>query len=124
MDGRCSMLILLSDLAGDREIVLAAITPKKDALKNVPVDVKTNRELMLEAVTQNSYALRHASPALRGDREVVLAAVAQNGHALNYASAALQIDREALSESRLGKQERGAYQLAQQQHGFRPPAWR
>ena len=53
-----------------------------------------DREVVLAAVKQKGDALAYASPQLRSDREVVLAAVKQNGDALCCASAELAGDRE------------------------------
>eukprot|EP00971_Amphidinium_carterae_P172577 3420713-Amphidinium_carterae.1 len=71
------------------ERVLARVGQGGLALAGVPVGFGGNRhyrEIVLAAVRQKGQALESAAEGCRGDREIVLAAVQQDGLALQLAA--------------------------------------
>ena len=93
----------------DHEAVLAAVQQRGDNLQYLSADLRGNREIVLAAVRTRSQALgitgdghisglplSYATAELRADREVVLAAVQREGSSLIYASNELQADRDVV----------------------------
>merc|ERR1719276_459631 len=110
----------------DKEVVLAAVKQKGDALKYPSNELKndkdflftvfkqqgltvtadmTVKELMLAKVTQDGNALQFACDSLKEDREVVKAAVHNKGSALKFAKGGLNQDEEMLKASGLWNEE-------------------
>merc|ERR1719276_189266 len=110
----------------DKEVVLAAVKQKGDALKYPSNELKndkdflftvfkqqgltvtadmTVKELMLAKVTQDGNALQFACDSLKEDREVVKAAVGNKGSALKFAKGGLNQDEEMLKASGLWNEE-------------------
>ena len=82
----------------DREIVLAAVKQRGEALQYAAEQLKRDREVVLVAVKQSSRggALQYAAEELKRDREFILAAVKQNSGALQYAAEEFKHDREVV----------------------------
>ncbi|CAE7411371.1 ANK1 [Symbiodinium natans] len=98
-DALLALLNAPANLRNDREVVLAAVKKKSNALQFAPEVLRGDREVVLAAVERSGGALQYASEALKGDREVVLAAVKEDGFALNLASEELWADRSFLLEA-------------------------
>merc|ERR1719276_793938 len=74
-------------------------------MKYTDDDLKADKEIVLAAVSNKGDALQHASDSLKEDREVVKAAVSNNGSALKFAKGGLNQDEEMLKASGLWNEE-------------------
>jgi len=88
---------VVSDLKGDRAVVLAAVTQQGLALQHASAELRKDREVVQAAVGQSAQALQHADAELRADRDIVLDTAKRDGGALRYAAPALCADREVLA---------------------------
>ena len=99
-------------LRADRQVALAAVAKRGEALQCAseglradPEFMRAVRQRLLEAIAQadsfDAWRLFENAPAaLRADRQVALAAVVKHGDALEYASAALRDDPEFMRSVR------------------------
>ena len=85
------------EVKADKEIVMAAVKEKGNALMHASEALKADKAIILAAVKENGNAFDYASEELKADKEIVMAAVKENRSALRYASDELQNDTDILS---------------------------
>jgi hypothetical protein len=86
------VLCHLRHFAGDREVVLAAVSNEGRALVFAAEELRGDEEIVCAAVRNDGEALCMASPELRDNERVVSAAVSTRGGALRFASDRLRDD--------------------------------
>ena len=95
----------------DKEVVLAAMRQKEDALELASDGLRNDREFVMQVLRDysirspsgGSRVLKFASTGLQSDREVVLVAVYRDGDMLEFASYNLRLDTKILLEAVRGK---------------------
>ena len=88
------MLSVLPDFKDDREVVLAAVRQRDNAISFASEDVQLDREFILRAVRQNGRVLAHVNDRFKADREIALAAIQNTASAIRHAAPELRADRE------------------------------
>ena len=110
------------ELRRDREVVLAAVRQRGDALLYAAEELRHDRQVVLAAVEQTKWALQYAPEQLKHDPKVVLAAVKNCGGALRFASEELRKDaflKEWASLSTRGRRNRRAREAFLRTHSER-----
>lgn len=84
------------ELKRDRGFMSAAIDLDGWSLAYASAEIQADEKMVLAAVASCGWALKHASRALQANKDVVLAAVARDGGALEFACKGLQGDKDVV----------------------------